>query len=366
MPLTETQPFILGKAHSRAKFLAGNKTDIPKILLIKLGAVGELVMASPFFDQLRKHFPHSEIVLVVGRSSYPAIKNNPNINNFILADDIGLNHGGVVGRSLEFFRLICKLRKEEFNLSFILERGMFFRLLNCLAGSPVRVGFGSVREDLFLTHSVPGDQTQNESETYLDLLRKMDIPAVFEKTFYYLSDEEEEFQSLFLERHNITGKGRVIAIAPGAGDAVRGKTIPRPWPVQNYIELVKRLHSERPTRILLVGGPDDREIANTIIRSCPDCLDATDLSFGEMASVLRGCSLFIGEDSARNQIAVAIGIASIGIFNPADSRPSISFSTINDASAAALKANSSRIEFPGAVSVDEIWQLVETLDDYCQ
>jgi len=52
--LTEAQQFVLGKVHSR----------------VKLGAVGELVMASPFFDQLRKHFPHSEIVLVVGRSSY--------------------------------------------------------------------------------------------------------------------------------------------------------------------------------------------------------------------------------------------------------------------------------------------------------
>jgi len=51
MPLTEAQQFVLGKVHSRVKFLVGNKTDIPKILLIKLGAVGELVMASPFFEQ---------------------------------------------------------------------------------------------------------------------------------------------------------------------------------------------------------------------------------------------------------------------------------------------------------------------------
>ena len=366
MALTEAQQLVIGKARSRAKFVVGNKTDIPKILLIKLGAVGELVMASPFFDQLRKHFPHSEIVLVVGRSSFPAVEHNLNISRFILADDVGLYRGGGVRRSLEFFRLLCKLRREDFDLSFVLERGMAFRLLSCLAGLPVRVGFGSVREDFFLTHSVPGHQTQNESETYLNLLRKMDIPAVFEKTFYYLSDEEKEFQNLFLERHSIVNGEQVIALAPGAGGNTRSKTISGHWPAQNYIELINRFQSDGPCRILLVGGPDDREITDTIIGSCPDCLDATDLSFGEMASVLRGCSLFIGEDSARNQIAVAIGIASIGIFNPADSRPSISFSTINDASAAALKANSSRIEFPGAVSVDEIWQLVETMDDYCQ
>ncbi|MCL0039716.1 glycosyltransferase family 9 protein [Nitrospinaceae bacterium] len=376
MPLTEAQQFVLGKVHSRVKFLVGNKTDIPKILLIKLGAVGELVMASPFFDQLRKHFPHSEIVLVAGRSFYAVVEHNPNISRFILADDLDLYRGGLIRRSLEFFRLICKLRKEDFELSFILERGMTFRLLSCLAGIPVRVGFGRGRKDFFLTHSVPGHRIQNESESYLDLLRKMDIPAVFEKTFYYLSDEEKEFMDLFLERHSIVNGEQVIAVAPGGGSNARSNMIGRHWPVQNYIELIQRLKDERSSRILLVGEPDDREITNTIIQSCPDCLDATDLSFGEMASIFRGCSLLIGNDYARNHIAVAMGIPAIRIFNPGDSRPSTSFDIVNDTSAAPVKPSPSLIggkfskssdpEFPVTVSVDEVWQHLKTMGGYCQ
>ncbi|HAX45539.1 MAG TPA: hypothetical protein DCX78_01755, partial [Nitrospina sp.] len=102
MDLTETQQLMLGKVESRVKYSVANKTDIPKILLIKLGAVGDLVVASPFFDQLRKHFPHSEIVLVVGRSSYAAAENNPNIDRIILADDYVLYHGKLLTRALEF------------------------------------------------------------------------------------------------------------------------------------------------------------------------------------------------------------------------------------------------------------------------
>ena len=376
MPLTEVQQFVLGKVHSRVKFLVGNKTDIPKILLIKLGAAGELVAASPFFDQLRKHFPHSEIVLVVGRSSYAVVEHNPNISRFILADDLDLYRGGLIRRSLEFFRLICKLRKEDFDLSFVLERGMAFRLLSCLAGVPVRVGFGRGRKDLFLTHSVPGHQIQNESESYLDLLRKMDIPAVFKKTFYYLSDEEKEFMDLFLERHSITGKEQVIAVAPGGGGAARSKTITRRWPVQNYIELIHRFQSDGPSRVILVGGPGDREITNRIIQICPDCLDATDLSFGDMASIFRGCSLFVGSDHARNHIAAAMGVPSIRILGPADSRPPTSFNMVNDASAASVKPSPSLIEgkfsrpsdaeFPVTVSVDEVWRHLKTIGGYCQ
>ena len=377
MPLTEAQQFVLGKVHSRVKFLVGNKTDIPKILLIKLGAVGELVAASPFFDQLRKHFPHSEIVLVVGRSSYAVVEHNPNISRFILADDLDLYRGGLIRRSLEFFRLICKLRKEDFDLSFVLERGMAFRLLSCLAGIPVRVGFGRGRKDLFLTHSVPGHQIQNESESYLDLLRKMDIPAVFKKTFYYLSDEEKEFMDLFLERHSITGKEQVIAVAPGGGESAKRTMLTRHWPVQNYIELIQRLKKdERSSRVILVGGTDDREITNRIIQICPDCLDATDLSLGDMASVLRRCNLFVGNDHARNHIAAAMGVPSIRVLGPADSRPSTSFDMVNDASAASVKPSPSLIEgkfsrpsdaeFPVTVSVDEVWRHLKTIGGYCQ
>jgi len=366
MALTEAQQFVLGKVGPRVKFLVANKTDIPKILLIKLGAVGELVAASAFFDQLRKHFPHSEIVLVVGRSSYGVVEQNPNISRFIFADDHDLLSGGWVRGSLELFRLIGKLRTEDFDLSFVLERGIAFRWLVCLASIPMRVGFGRGREDFFLTHSVLDNQTQTESESYLGLLRKMGIPAVFNRTYYYLSNEEKDFQDLFLERHNITDKEQVIALAPGGvGSAVRNNMMASQWPVQNYIELIQRFQREGLARIILVGGPDDREIADHIIKVCPECLDATDLSLGDMASVLRRCNLFVGSDNARNHIAVAMCVPCIRIFDPTDSRPWFSFKSANVASAASVKPNVNKerkffrfssAEYSVAVSVDQIWQ----------
>ena len=372
MPLTEAQQFVLGKVHSRVKFLVGNKTDIPKILLIKLGAVGELVMASPFFEQLRKHFPHSEIVLVVGRSSYAAVEHNPNINRFILADDLDLYHGGLIRRSLEFFGLIFKLRKEEFDLSFILQRAVAFRLLSCLVGIPVRVGFGRGRKDFFLTHSVPSRQVRNESESYLDLLRKLDIPAAFEKTFYYLSDEEKDFLDLFVERHGIASGEQVVAVAPGGGESTKRAMLTKRWPAQNYIELIQRLQRERSSRVILVGGPGDREITNRIIQISPNCLDATDLSFGDMASVLRRCNLFIGNDSAPHHIAAAMGIPCIGIFGPTDPRQ---WAPLDQNSSVVIKPvechpcltdetfpKCSHIRCLSLITVDDVWQqLVLTL-----
>jgi len=55
------------------------------------------------------------------------------------------------------------------------------------------------------------------NHTYIDLLRKLDIPADFEKTLCYLSDEEKDFLDLFLEWHSIASGEEVVAIALGGG-----------------------------------------------------------------------------------------------------------------------------------------------------
>ncbi len=318
MDLTETQLLMLGKVGPRVKYSVANKTDIPKILLIKLGAVGDLVLVSPFFDQLRKHFPHSEIALIVGRSSHAAVKNNPNIDRIICADDYALYHGSLLTRLLEFFRLVLKLRKEKFDLAFILHRAWPFNLLAYFTGAQVRVGFDRGYKRLFLTHPTFVNDVQNERESYLDLLRIMNIPAVYKKTCFYLSDEEKDFLGLYLERHDIGSDEELIAIAPGGGDNAKSTMVTKRWPVENYIGLIQRLQNDRPCRIILCGGPTDRGITNKIIKPCPDCLDATDLSFGDMASLFRRCSVFVGNDSAPNHIAASMGLPCVGIWGPTD------------------------------------------------
>jgi ADP-heptose:LPS heptosyltransferase len=284
-------------------------------------------------------------------------------------DDLDLYRGGLIRRSFEFFRLILKLRKEEFDLSFVLQRAMAFRLLSCLVGVPVRVGFGRGRKDFFLTHSVSNHQIQNESESYLDLLRKLDIPAAFEKTFYYLSNEEKEFMGLFIERYGIASGEQVVAVAPGGGESAKRTMLTKRWPVQNYIELIQRLEDERSCRVILVGGPGDREVTNHIIQISPDCLDATDLSFGDMASVLRRCNLFIGNDSAPHHIAASMGIPSIGIFGPTDPNQ---WAPLDQNSSVVIKPvechpcfidetfpKCSHIRCLTSVTVDVVWQQLE-------
>ncbi|MFQ5673228.1 MAG: glycosyltransferase family 9 protein [Nitrospinales bacterium] len=291
-----------------------------KILLVKLGAVGDLVIASAFFDSLRKHFRQAQIVLLTGKACRQVEENNPCLDRLILADDAALFKGKPWSRLPEVLRIVRLLRREHFDLVFVLHRAWPFNLLVALCGIPRRVGFARGREGVLLTHRVIPQPARNERETYLDLLRALGVSVRYEGCFYYLSRREDEFLADFLERRQIREADPLIAIAPGGGKNVKSFMPSRRWPAENYVQLIRNIQKEFPCRVLLVGGPDDRDVVARIRAAHPQCLDTTDLSFGEMASVFRRCRLFIGNNSGPLHIASAMGVPTLSFNGPIDPR----------------------------------------------
>ncbi len=316
MDLSGTNISLFGRLIGDGGLQSFSSTSPKKILVIKLGAVGDLVIASSFFDGLRKNFSKAEIVLLTGQSSYFAIENNPCIDRLLVTDDYSIFNRGSLLQPLEFLRVLWALRKEKFDMVFVLHRAWQFNLLAFLTGAPRRVGFARGREGILLTDMVIPRPNRNERETYLDLLRVLEIEVSFERTFYYMSDEEKVFIDLFYERHRLAKDERIITIAPGGGVNAKSAMITKRWPVENYIQLTKQLQREMDCTILVLGGPDDREISSHIENECPDIIDATDLTVSEMASIFQRCSLFIGNDSAPLHIACSMGVPSISLFGP--------------------------------------------------
>ena len=298
------------------KFSDLSENQIEKILLIKLGAVGDLVIASAFFDSLRKHFSQAQIVLLTGKTSFRTVENNPSIDRLLLVDDIAIYKGNPFSRFQETFRVIKLLRKESFDLVFVLHRSWFFNFLVFLSKIPKRVGFARGREGIMLTHRVIPQRDQNERQAYLELLRECGITANYQRSFFYLSKSEEEFLEGFLLSHNIRDNEYLIGIAPGGGKNVKTNMVTKRWPEKNYVALIRKILSKISCRVVLFGGPDDSDIVSRIQKANPVCLDASDLSFGEMASVFRGCRLLISNDSGPLHIASAMRTPTISFYGP--------------------------------------------------
>lgn len=113
----------------------------------------------------------------------------------------------------------------------------------------------------------------------------------------------------------------ILAIGPGTG------WIGKCWPAERYSKIATALTGpDGPLaggRLLIVGSEADREIAHTIRLSVPR--NRVIEAFGRLtplqtAAALTHADLYVGADSVWTQLAVAAGIACIGVYGPSDEK----------------------------------------------
>jgi len=298
------------------KAILSSALPAKKILLIKMGAVGDLIMASSFFEAVRQNFPQARISHLVSDHLLPTVKENPHIDRFIPADSDALYKGGWFLQLREVFRLVALLRKERFDTVFVLHWAWQFNVLAFLCGIPVRVGFKRDWGRLFLTHRVRPKENQNNRATYLNLLEILGASVRYQKSHYYLSEQEDHFLETFVEAHRLGAEEQLIALAPGGGRNIKQTMLTRLWPVEHYIELIGNFLQAGSCRIVLIAGPDDGPVIQPILERYPQCIDTRTLSFGEKASILRRCRLLVGNDSAPIHMSTALGIPTYSLWGP--------------------------------------------------
>ena len=103
----------------------------------------------------------------------------------------------------------------------------------------------------------------------------------------------------------------VVAIHLGAGN------VTKQWPLAYFAALVELLAERDGVNILLVGGPDEQELATTLLAGVRQtaCVGSMvgQTGLAALPKLLAACALYIGNDSGPKHIAAAIGVPTIGI-----------------------------------------------------
>jgi len=293
------------------------KEPIERILIFRTGAIGDVLMTTPFVRALRNRFPKAHITYFVGRWAKEAIRGNPNIDELIVFDErIFFN----VRRMPNIFKLIREIKRRSFDVAFILDISFVYPLVAYLAGIPIRVGFDRNGEGFALTHKVEYGSVKHHIEYYLDLLSffgvdssiapKDMVIAVFKK--------DEEYASRLFTSYKVSDKDPVIGVAPG-GAKNPGEDMPiKRWPLEYYAELIDILVKHLNAKVIVFGGPSDKELAEKLMKltSVPfiDLIGKTTLK--QAAATIRKCRLFITHDSGLMHLAAASGTPTISIFGP--------------------------------------------------
>jgi heptosyltransferase-2 len=129
-----------------------------------------------------------------------------------------------------------------------------------------------------------------------------------------LDKEHINFADSFFKKNNLDKDDAVIGINTGAGKVFANKNLRK----ERIIELIGMLHEELHAKIMLLGGPLEKETNEYIEKKAVHEVinNGCGNSLKEFAALINNCSLIIAADTLAMHIAIALKKPVVAIFGP--------------------------------------------------
>lgn len=283
-----------------------------RVLVILLGAIGDVVCGMPLVQRLRAGWPGTRIAWAVEPGAAPLLQTHAAVDEVIV-----FRRGQGTAALIEFLRAVRDSRPD---LTLDLQRHFKSGLTSWCSGAARRVGFHwrNSREGnrLFNTDSIwpVRDFTPKLSHflRFADYLGVPHVPVSF------------GLQATPAERQHVAP-----LLAP-AGEPLAALHIGSTWASRQWLSqptaaLCRALRT-RGLGVVLVGGPADVPFALAVLAAgagdVVNCVGRTSLR--EVIAVMERAAVAIGPDSGPMHIASAVGtpvVALFGATSPARSGP---------------------------------------------
>lgn len=283
-----------------------------KILIIKIGALGDVILISPSICAIRKKFPHAKIKLLTGVDKREIFANSPYINDIIVCD-FKERDRGIRG----FFRVAGKLRYEDFDIVVDLQNNKKSHMLSFLSSAPRRCGYDNGKLSFLLNKKVKDVKLSMDPVRHqLKVLGLLGIYDVEKKLNIWLSKEDEEWATRFLDSHWVKGGVRLVAMNLGASP----RWVTKLWPVEYFADISNRLAKNLNVRILLVGAESSSPIACEFLKraKCKPINALGKTNIPRLAALIKRCSVLVSSDSAPLHVASAVNTPFVALFGPTD------------------------------------------------
>lgn len=297
------------------KFLFRTQTTstYKKILVIKLIAIGDLVVALPTIKALKKTFKDVYLAILVTPRVKEVVEGCPYLDNIIYYDILG-NDKGISG----LFKIISLIRKERFDL--VIELDHYYRItsiITFLARIKNRVGFDLPKQGRrgLITIKVPYLVDVHEVEAFLEAAKGVgaDISDK-ELVEIWTSDEDKEYVDKFLNEAGVTKGDFLVGIHPGTGPSATS----RRWAPEKFAKLADWLIKEKKIKVIFTGASSELGLINESIKfmTSKPIIAAGKINLKQFAELCKRFKLFICVDTGPLHIAAAMKTKVIGLYGP--------------------------------------------------
>ncbi len=276
-----------------------------KILIVKIGAIGDVVMALPILPFIKSQYPQAKIYWIAGELVKDLINETKLVDEIITINEKKLLKGNIFDRLLEIGKVWKSIGLTNFDLTLYYYYSNAYKILTFPTLTKRFVEFSRSKKKRTLP--LPG---RHHTFEYISTISGED--GSHSLTFEYpkFSLFTPEHQSI---KESFNQKKRIILSCGGAKNILREDDLRR-WPVERYVAL-SELFIKEGYEVFLSGSQSDNWIsphfAHLPVHNYISKLDL--LSF---ISFLKIGDLFITHDSGPLHLADLAGTQSIALFGP--------------------------------------------------
>lgn len=277
----------------------------PRILLVRLGAFGDVIHALPAAAALRDAFPSARIDWAIEPKWARLLEGNPDLTEVITLDR---------GSAAAIASTVRRLRSARYTCAIDFQALYKSALLAFASGAPRRIGFKSsyAREGLAAlcyTESLHprGAHKVDHNLTLAACAGGRRSPARFPLA---IRPADDDLVARELAARDLR---EFYVLNPGGG--WRSKC----WPPLRYAEL----HGKMIERCALCGvfacGPGEDDLAREIIEAAAEPKPvAISLALGPLMALLRRARFIVSADTGPLHLAAALGTPIVSLFGPTD------------------------------------------------
>lgn len=277
---------------------------IQNVLVIKLGGVGEMVLAFPAFERIRQAHPKAKIALLTTPPFATLAKSSPFFNS--------VDADGAPKDPAAWTALILRLRRAHYDRVYDLQNDQTTNLI--FQGlRPVPPAWSGTALGCALPHHNRDRARMHPLERQADQLKDAGIwPDAPTRPLSAAPPDISWILARTAQPRSISvagGHRPLVLLLPGGPQKPETR-----WPPDRYADLARRLQ-EKGFDIVIVGALNESAIAHAIQRKAPRARDLTGRTdLVQIAALGARAALAIGNDLGPLHLIAAAGAPTIALF----------------------------------------------------
>ena len=273
-----------------------------KILIIKLGAKGDVVRTLPLLLAIKKKYPDSEITWITKKQCVEIIETSPYIDK-IFSFPINTNEKFDVLYNFDIDSEAAKLAgeiKADKKYGFVLDKGY-----------PTALNFPS---EYYLNTFFDDELKISNKKTYQQIMFEVaELPYRKQHCQIYLTDQDKQYAKDFVAQNKINS-AKLIGLNIGSSKRWPSKQ----WHKKRIKEFIIKAN-EKGHEVLLLGGPDEIEDHKKILKELEEqgikiYRNNPLNSDRQFAALIDICKEIISGDTFAMHVALAMKKPTIGLF----------------------------------------------------